>query len=259
MIDPRAVIYDGAQIAEGVEIGPFSVIGSEVVIGEGCKISSHVVINGKTTLGKNNRIYQFASVGEEPIDRTFHGEPSQTIIGDDNIIREGATIHGGTAKDRCITEIGSRNLIMNYVHIGHDCILGNNVTLVNYCGLAGHAKIDDFATIGVSCGIHQFARIGSYVFIAHGTMVAQDVPPYLMVTGGVKATPCGVNVEGLKRAGFSKEQITNVRTAYKLLYRQGLRLVEAIEKIKALRDEKDAKELDPFIDVLSNTHRGVIR
>lgn len=259
MIDPRAVIYDGAQIAEGVEIGPFSVIGSEVVIGEGCKISSHVVINGKTTLGKNNRIYQFASVGEEPIDRTFHGEFSQTIIGDDNIIREGVTIHGGTAKDRGITEIGSRNLIMNYVHIGHDCILGNNITLVNYCGLAGHVIINDFATIGISCGVHQFVRVGSYVFVAHGTMVLKDVPPYLMVTGGIKATPCGVNIEGLKRTGFTKEQLSNVQAAYKILYRQGLRLVEAIEKIKELRDEKDAKVLDLFIEVLSNSHRGVIR
>ncbi len=259
MIDPRAVIYEGAQIADNVEIGPFSVIGSEVIIGEGCRISPHVVINGKTTLGKNNRIYQFASVGEEPIDRTFHGEPSQTIIGDDNIIREGVTIHGGTSKERCITEIGSRNLIMNYVHIGHDCVIGNNVTLVNYSGLAGHVRVDDFATIGVSCGVHQFSRIGAYAFIAHSAMVLQDVPPYLMVTGGSKASPCGVNVEGLKRAKFTKEQISNIRKVYKVLYRQGLRLSEALEVITKFRNENSAEELTPFITALENTHRGIIR
>ena len=260
MIDSRAVIHEGAKIADNVEIGPYSIIGPEVDLASGCIIKSHVVISGKTTIGQNTKIFPFSSIGEEPIDRKYYGEDSQTIIGKNNIIREGVTIHAGTHKQEGNrTVVGDNNLIMNYVHIGHDCRVGNNITLVNYSALAGHVQVDDYATIGVSCGVHQFSRIGKHVFVAHGTMVNQDVPPYLMVTGGTKATPCGINIEGLKRANFSKEEITTIRLAYKIHYRQGNRLVAAIEKIKELALTQNSNILNDYVDILENTQRGVIR
>ena len=257
MIHPSAVIDQSARIAEDVTIGPYSIIGENVEIGAGCDISSHVVIGRNTIIGKHNRIFQFSSVGEEPIDRSFRGEFSQLILGDHNIIREGATLHGGTAKEDGITRVGSHNLIMNYVHIGHDCVVGNHVTLVNNAGLAGHVHVDDFATIGVSCGIHQFCHVGAYAFLSHMSLITQDVPPYLMVASSPSTSPCGINVEGLKRAGFSAESIRGLREAYKIIYRQGLRLVEAVEKLKTL--EAALPEVRPFIDLLENSKRGIIR
>ncbi|MFT6834223.1 MAG: UDP-N-acetylglucosamine acyltransferase [Francisellaceae bacterium] len=257
MIDPRAVIGDGAVIGDDVSIGAFSVISSQAKIGSGTKIGPHVIIDGKITIGENNKIFQYASVGAEPIDRSFHDEDSQTIIGDNNVIREFATIHSGTAKDRGITEIGNNNFIMNYVHIGHDCRVGSNINIVNYAGLAGHVVVDDYVTIGVYCGIHQFAHIGAHSFIAHSTLIGRDVPPYIIITGGLKATPLCVNAEGLKRCGFSAKSISNIRLAYKLLYRNGLKLSDAIEEIKSLPEEKN--ELDVFIKFLENSERGIIR
>ncbi|WP_440994465.1 acyl-ACP--UDP-N-acetylglucosamine O-acyltransferase [Cysteiniphilum litorale] len=257
MIDKRAVIHETAEIADNVTIGPYAIIGENTKIGEGCNISAHAVIGKNAIIGKNNRIFQFASVGEEPIDRTFHGEFSQLILGDNNIIRECVTIHGGTAKEDGITRVGNNNLIMNYVHIGHDCRVGNNVTLVNNAALAGHVHVDDFATIGINSGIHQFCRIGSYAFIAHMALITQDVPPYLMVTASPTTSPCGINVEGLKRAGFSSQDIRQIREAYKVIYRQGLRLVEAIEKLKVMQQETPA--IERFVTLLESSKRGIIR
>lgn len=257
MIDPRAVIHETAEITDNVSVGPYTIIGENVKIDEGCNISAHVVIGKNAIIGKNNRIFQFASVGEEPIDRTFHGEFSQLILGDNNIIREGATIHGGTAKEDGITSIGKNNLIMNYVHIGHDCQVGNHVTLVNNSALAGHVRVDDFATIGISSGIHQFCRVGAYAFIAHMALITQDVPPYLMVTASPATSPCGINVEGLKRAGFLAKDIRGLREAYKVIYRQGLRLVDAIEKLKSMQQATPA--IERFITLLESTKRGIIR
>ena len=256
MIDPRAVIHKSAEIADDVTIGPYAIIGENVKIDQGCQLSPHAVIGKNAILGKNNRIFQFASVGEEPIDHTFHNEFSQLILGDNNIIRECATIHGGTAKEEGITYIGNNNLIMNYVHIGHDCKVGNHVTLINHSALAGHVHIDDFATVGVSCGVHQFCRIGAYAFIQHMALITQDVPPYLMVSSS-PTSPCGLNVEGLKRAGFSTDTIRGLREAYKLIYRQGLRLVDAIEKLKQMQET--LPDVGLFIDILTNTKRGIIR
>ncbi|MFZ9034986.1 MAG: acyl-ACP--UDP-N-acetylglucosamine O-acyltransferase [Francisellaceae bacterium] len=256
MIHKTAIIHPTAEIAEGVSIGPYSIVGEGVSIGEGSVLLPHVVIGKGAQIGRNNRIFQFASVGEEPIDRTFHGEFSQLILGDNNIIREGATIHAGTAKEEGITRVGSRNLIMNYVHIGHDCQIGNNVTLVNNAALAGHVRVDDFATIGVGCGVHQFCHIGSYAFISHAALVTQDVPPYLMVAAQ-PTTPKGVNAEGLKRAGFSPEAIKGIKDAYKIIYRQGLRMVEAIEKLKQL--QKNVPEVERFVIALESSKRGIIR
>ncbi|WP_119343137.1 acyl-ACP--UDP-N-acetylglucosamine O-acyltransferase [Facilibium subflavum] len=257
MIDPSAIIHESAKIADDVIIGPYTIVGENAQIGAGCHLSSHVVIGKNAIIGKNNRIFQFASVGEEPIDRTFHGEFSQLILGDNNIIRECATIHGGTAKEDGITRVGNNNLIMNYVHIGHDCHIGNHVTLVNSAGLAGHVHVDDHATIGVSCGVHQFCHIGSYAFISHMALITQDVPPYLMVASSPKTSPCGINVEGLKRAGFSSSTIRSLREAYKIIYRQGLRLVEAIEKLKEL--EKTVPEVSGFVTLIEQSQRGIIR
>lgn len=257
MINPRAIIHRTAEIAKDVIIGPYTVIGKNVKIKTGCKISNNVVIGDNAIIGKNNRIFQFSSVGEEPIDRSFHGEFSQLTLGNNNIIREFATIHSGTAKENGITKIGNNNLIMNYVHIGHDCKIENHVTLVNSAGLAGHVKIDDHATIGVYCGIHQFCYVGSYSFIAHRASISKDVPPYLMVVSSPVTSPCGINVEGLKRAGFSTKKIKNLRKAYKIIYRQGLRLIEAIEKLKTM--QKETPEIKKFISLLENSKRGIIR
>ena len=257
MIDPRAVIGEGAEIADDVSIGAYAVISAKAKIGSGCVIGPHSVIDGDTTIGKNNKIFQFAAIGAEPIDRSYEGEESKVIIGDNNVIREYATIHGGTAKEQGITKIGNHNFIMNYVHIGHDCVIGNHCHLVNYAGIAGHVHIDDYAYIGVYCGIHQFAHLGAHCFIIPTTMIGKDVPPYIMVTGGLKATPCGVNVEGLKRRNFSTQQISNIRTAYKILYRRGLRLEQSAEQIKQI--EQESNELDVFVDLLQNSHRGVVR
>ena len=256
MIDPRAVIHKSAEIADDVTIGPYAIIGENVKIDQGCQLSPHVIIGKNAIIGKNNRIFQFASVGEEPIDHSFHNEFSQLILGDNNIIRECATVHGGTAKEEGITYVGNNNLIMNYVHIGHDCKVGNHVTLINHAALSGHVHIDDFVTVGVSVGIHQFCRIGAYAFVQHMALIVQDVPPYLMVSSS-PTSPCGLNTEGLKRAGFSANTIRGLREAYKLIYRQGLRLVDAIEKLKQM--QKTLPEVGLFIDILENTKRGIIR
>ena len=257
MIDPRAVIGEGAQIDDDVSIGAYAVISSKATIGAGTVIGPHAVIDGETTIGRNNKIFQFAAVGAEPIDRSYHGERSQVVIGDNNVIREYATIHGGTAKEEGVTRLGNGNFIMNYVHIGHDCVIGNHVNLVNYAGIAGHVHIDDHAYVGVYCGVHQFSHLGAYCFITPTTLIGKDVPPYLMVMGGLKATPCGINAEGLKRAGFSSEAIANIRKAYKILYRRGLKLDEAIEQIAAMPQYHN--ELDCFVAMLRENHRGIIR
>ncbi len=256
MIHPTAIISESAQIASDVTIGPYSVIGEHVTIGSGTVIQSHVVIGKNAWIGKNNHIFQFSSIGETPIDRTFHGEFSQLIMGNNNIVREGATIHGGTAKEQGITKIGDANLFMNYIHIGHDCQLGNHITLVNNANLAGHVRVADRATIGANVGVHQFCQVGAYAFIAHLALIVQDIPAFLMVSGG-PTSPSGVNTEGMKRAGFSTETIRAVREAYKLLYRKGLRLVEAIDAIEKLQQEHP--ELQHMLSILKNTQRGIVR
>ena len=257
MIHPRAVIHESAHIAENVIVGPYTIVGENVHIGKGSHISSHVIIGKNTIIGENNRIFQFSSIGEEPIDRSFHNEFSQLVLGDGNIIRECTTIHSGTAKGDGVTRVGNNNLIMSYVHIGHDCHIGNNITIVNSAGLAGHVYVYDHATIGVSCGIHQFCRVGSYSFICHMALITQDVPPYLMVASSPTTSPCGINVEGLKRGGFSSTSIRSLREAYKIIYRKGLRLVEAIEKLRILQE--NVPEVSAFIELLESSKRGIIR
>jgi UDP-N-acetylglucosamine acyltransferase len=259
VIHNLAIVHESAKIADNAIIGPFCVVGKNVEIGEGTELKSHVTIGDNAIIGKNNRIFQYASIGDDPIDYTYkRGDFSQVIIGDNNIIRECATIHGGTSKEVGITRVGNSNLIMCYVHIGHDCKVGNNINLVNGVGLAGHVHIEDYAILSSNVGVHQFCTVGSHAFVAHAALVSKDIPPYLMVTAVVGgATPCGINSEGLKRRGFTPDQIKNIKEVYKVLYRRGLMVKESFEVIKEMA--KEDAVLKPFADLMSTSRRGILR
>ncbi|WP_246480654.1 acyl-ACP--UDP-N-acetylglucosamine O-acyltransferase [Motiliproteus sediminis] len=256
MIHPSAIIDPSAQIADNVEIGPWTLIGPDVVIGEGTQIASHVVVKGPTQIGRNNRIFQFATVGEECQDKKYAGEPTRLVIGDNNVIREGCTLHRGTIQDHSLTQIGSGNLLMAYVHVAHDCIVGDNCILANNVALAGHVKVGDFAILGGFTAVHQFCQIGAHVMCGAGTVVLQDVPAYVMANGNT-ATPHGINSEGLKRRGFGSDEIRALRQAYKLIYRKGLKLDEALAQIVAMQADCDA--LTPLVTSLQQASRGIIR
>ncbi|EGL56017.1 MAG: acyl-ACP--UDP-N-acetylglucosamine O-acyltransferase [Pseudomonadota bacterium] len=256
MIHQTAIIDPTAVIADNVKIGPFSVIGPKVEIGEGTEIASHVVINGPTKIGKNNRIFQFASIGEEPQDKKFHGEDTLLEIGDNNLIRESVTINRGTVQGGGITRLGSNNWIMAYVHIAHDCIIGNDNIFANNASLAGHVIIDDFVILGGFTLISQFNYMGSHSFSAMGSVISRNVPPYILVSGHM-AKPFGINVEGLRRRNFSDIQIKNIRQAYKVLYRSGLKLEEAELRIDGIEQESD--EISLLADFLKKQEGGIIR
>lgn len=256
MIHPTAIIDPSAVIADDVKIGPFTVIGAGVEIGPGCEISSHVVINGPTKIGKNNRIFQFASIGEEPQDKKFHGEDTLLEIGDNNLIRESVTINRGTVQGGGITRVGSNNWIMAYVHIAHDCLIGNDNIFANNASLAGHVIVDDFVILGGFTLISQFNYLGSHSFSAMGSVISRNVPPYVLVSGHM-AKPVGVNVEGLRRRQFSDSQIRTIRQAYKYLYRSGLRMEEAEQRLRNL--EQEAGEINILIDFLDKQEGGIIR
>src|SRR5882724_9800756 len=225
-----ALIDAKARLAADVEVGAYSVVGPEVSIGAGTVIGPHVVITGRTTIGARNRIFQFASVGDIPQDRKYGGEPTTLSIGDDNVIREYVSIHAGTAQDRGTTTIGNGNWLLGYTHIAHDCRVGNQTTFSNNSQLAGHVTIDDFVTLGGFTGVHQFCRVGTHAMVAAGAIVLQDVPPFVTVSG-YPAKPAGTNNEGLRRRGFAADEIAAVRRAYKILYREGLSLADAKEKL----------------------------
>lgn len=256
MIHQTAIIDPSAVIADNVKIGPFSVIGPKVEIGEGTEIASHVVINGPTKIGKNNRIFQFASIGEEPQDKKFHGEDTTLEIGDNNLIRESVTINRGTVQGGGVTRLGSNNWIMAYVHIAHDCIIGNDNIFANNASLAGHVIIDDFVILGGFTLISQFNYMGSHSFSAMGSVISRHVPPYVLVSGHM-AKPFGINVEGLRRRNFTDLQIKNIRQAYKFLYRSGLKLEEAEMRIDNIKQESD--EISLLSDFLRNQEGGIIR
>ncbi len=256
MIHSSAIIDPTARIADDVTVGPFSVIGPDVEIGSGSVIASHVVIKGSTTIGKGNQIFQFASVGEDPQDKKYQGEKTRLEIGDNNVIREGCTLNRGTAQDLGVTTIGSGNLIMAYVHVAHDCVIGDNVILANNVALAGHVTIQDYAILGGYTLVHQFCVIGPYAFTAMGSVLPKDVPPYVLVSGHM-AKPFGMNTEGLKRGGFSTEIIRELRRAYKLLYKSGLTIAQASEKIRALNP--DAAEIALLADFIDSSERGIAR
>ncbi len=255
-IHPTAVIDPTVKLGENVEIGPYSIIGAGVEIGAGSVIGPHVVINGPTRIGIENRIFQFASIGEVPQDKKFHGEKSILEIGDRNHIREFVTINRGTADGGGITRIGNDNWLMAYIHVAHDCIVGNNVIFSNGASLAGHVTVDDHAILGGFTLVHQFCHIGSHAFCGMGSAVSKDVPPYVIVNGN-PSHPHGLNLEGLKRRGFSKETLKQLRDAYKLVYRSGLTLEEALPKLGSLASA--CAEVAYFTDFIKSATRGIIR
>lgn len=254
MIDERAVIHPSAKLGANVSIGAFSVIGAKVEIGDDTWVGPHVVINGPTKIGRQNKIFQFASVGECPQDKKYAGEDTRLVIGDRNVIREGVTISRGTAQDQGLTQIGDDNLFMAYVHIAHDCIIKNHCIFANSTAIAGHVKIDDYVIVSGLCGVHQFVQLGAHCFISHASMLSKDVPPYVMISEGAVF---GLNVEGLRRRGYSADTITQLRRAYKIIYRQGLRVVEAIKKLEEMLPE--CAEIGLFIDFLKRSERGIVR
>jgi UDP-N-acetylglucosamine acyltransferase len=256
VIDARAAVDPKAQLAEDVTVGPFAVIGRDVVIGAGTTIGPHVVINGPCVIGRDNRIYQFASIGEDPQDKKYAGEPTRLEIGDRNRIREFATIHRGTIQDESLTRIGSDNLLMAYTHVAHDCRLGDNVIMANAASLGGHVQIDDWAILGGFTIVHQFCRIGRHAFAGMGSAISKDVPPYVMVSGH-PAKPHGLNSEGLRRRGFDAERIARIKRGYRMLYSQGLALSAAREALEeAGRTDEDIRVVADF---LAASERSIVR
>ncbi len=256
MIHPSAIVDPTAELHESVSVGPFSVIGPNVTIAEGTSIASHVVINGHTKIGKNNQFYQFASIGEANQDKKYADEPTETIIGDNNVFRECCTVHRGTTQDAGITRIGSDNLVMCYTHIAHDCQVGNKVILANNCTLAGHVHVGDWVILGGFAMVHQFVHIGAHAFSAINSVILKDIPPYVMVEGR-PAVPRTINSEGLKRRGFSSEAILAIKRAFKSLYRKNLSLQRAVEEIDAAANE--TTELTIISDFIKQSSRGIIR
>ncbi len=255
-IHPTAHVDSGAELDSDVEVGAFSIIGPHVAIGSGTVVGPHAVLTGRTTLGARNRIFQFTSVGEIPQDRKYAGEPTTTVIGDDNVIREYVSIHAGTALDRGSTTIGNGNLLLAYVHVAHDCVIGDNTVFSNNAQLAGHVSVGDWVVFGGFTGVHQFVRIGAHAMIAGGSVVLKDVPPFVTVQG-YPAVPHGTNNEGLRRRGFTADDILAVRRAYKTLYREGLALDDA--KAALASAASGAPVLRPLVEFLAASGRGIVR
>jgi len=256
MIDSRAVIDPQAQIAADVHIGPFSVIGPDVSIGPGTWIGPHVVINGPTRIGAGNKIFQFASIGDAPQDKKYKGEPTRLEIGDRNVFRECVTVNRGTTHGLGVTRIGNYNLLMAYSHVAHDCQLGNQIVLENCATLGGHVELGDWVIMGGLSAVHQFTKVGAHCFLAHNAAVTRDVPPYVMAVGR-PAVPHSVNSEGLKRRGFTEAQIRNIRRAYRVLYRSGLKLQEALEQLETAAATQE--EIRPFVDFIKRSSRSLVR
>lgn len=256
MIHPTAIIHPEARLADDVTVGPYAIIGEKVTIGAGTTVGPHAVIDGYTEIGSNNRIFQFASVGAIPQDLKFHGEESWLRLGDRNTVREFVTLHRGTADGGGVTTIGSDNLFMAYAHVAHDCIVGNHVILANAATLAGHVQVDDHAILGGLSAVHQFTRIGTHAMISGGAMVNQDITPYTIAQGD-RAQPVGINLVGLKRRGFGEETIRSIKNAYKLIFRSGLRMEEALEQLGA--EAPGNEPLQAFVDFIRNSQRGIAR
>lgn len=254
-IHPSAVVSEGAVVPDSCEVGPFSTIGPDVVLGEDCRLISHVVLDGRTRFGARNVIYPFTSIGIAPQDLKYGGEPTETEIGDDNTIRECVTVSRGTAKGGGITRVGSKNLLMAYVHIGHDCIVGSGCILANAATLAGHVTIEDFATVGAFSPVHQFCTVGKYAFIGGGTIVTQDVLPFSKTSVRRENKAFGVNSIGLERRGFSVDRIKALQRAFRLLLVSKLNTTQALEKIRELEGD-DVALLVKFIE---RSERGVIK
>jgi UDP-N-acetylglucosamine acyltransferase len=256
VIDPRAVISPQAELAADVAVGPFSVIGADVVIGAGTWIGPHAVINGPTRIGADNKVYQFASLGDAPQDKKYKGEPTRLEIGDRNVFRECVTVNRGTTHDAGVTRIGSDNLFMAYAHVAHDCQLGDKIVMSNVATLGGHVEIGDWVILGGLSAVHQFTKVGAHCFIANNAAVTRDVPPYVMAVGQ-PAVPHSVNSEGLKRRGFDAAQIQNIRRAYRVLYRSGLKLKEAMAELE--RTAEAQSEIRPFVEFIKRSERSIVR
>jgi UDP-N-acetylglucosamine acyltransferase len=256
VIDKHAIIDPSAIIAENVHIGPWTIIGANVEIGEGTWIGPHAVIQGPTKIGKDNKIYQFASIGEAPQDKRYKGEPTRLEIGDRNIFRECCTIHRATTNGRGVTLIGSDNLFMAYTHVAHDCIVGNHVIFSNNASIAGHVTVGDYACLGGLVGIHQFCSIGAHSFAAGGAIIFKDVPPFVTVSG-YPAEAHGLNTVGLERRGYSPETISALKRTYKIIFRQSFTLQEAISELKTMAQEMP--EVKMLSDFLSQSTRGIVR
>lgn len=255
-IHQTAIVDAGAEIDPGVTIGPYAVIGPHVCIGAGTRVGAHCVIEGRTTIGRDNRIFQFASLGAVPQDKKYAGEDTRLVIGDRNTIREFCSFNVGTSQDAGVTRIGNDNWVMAYVHVAHDCQVGNHTIFANNATLAGHVHVGDWAILGGFTGVHQFVRVGAHSFCGVGTVLLQDLPPFVTVSGN-PAQPHGINSEGLKRRGYSSEGIMAIKRAYRALYRSGLKLDEARERIAAMAAEHP--EVEPFATFISTSGRGIVR
>ena len=255
-IHPTALVSPQAVLAEDVEVGAYAVIGEGVEIGARTRIGPHAVIQGPTRMGSDNVVFQFASVGSAPQDKKYRGEPTLLEIGDRNVIRECATLNRGTAKDEGVTRIGSDNLFMAYAHVAHDCLVGNQCVLANNGTLGGHVQLGDWVIMGGLSAIHQFCKVGAHAFIANNAAVTRDVPPYVMAVGQ-PASAHSVNAEGLKRRGFTTEQIRNIRNAFRVLYRSGLKLVDATKELEGLA--KEQPEIQPIVEFLRLSTRSILR
>ncbi len=257
MIHPTAVIDPGAKLDPTVSVGPYAVIGGHVTIGAGTSVGPHAVIEGRTEIGRENQIFQFASIGAIPQDLKYHGEESTLKIGDRNKIREFVTIHLGTEDGGGITTVGNDNLFMAYSHVAHDCLVKNHVILANAATLAGHVEVDDFVILGGLSAVHQFARIGCHVMASGGSMIAQDVAPYSIVQGD-RAKTVGLNLTGLKRRGYSAEALANIKQMYKLVFRSNLKLEDAVKQI-AEDFDTDKLEVATYLEFLKKSERGLAR
>ena len=256
MIDSRAVISPQAQIAADVQIGPFTVIGADVIIGPRTWIGPHAVINGHTRIGSDNKIFQFASLGDAPQDKKYNGEPTRLEIGDRNVFRESVTVNRGTVHDKGVTHIGNDNLLMAYSHVAHDCHLGDQIVMANCATLGGHVEVGDWVTMGGLSAVHQHTKVGAHCFIAHNAAVTRDVPPYVMAVGR-PAVPHSVNSVGLQRRGFTPEQVLNIRRAYRVLYRTGLKLKAALEALELAAATQP--EIVPFVEFIKRSSRSIVR
>ncbi|MFT5605624.1 MAG: UDP-N-acetylglucosamine acyltransferase [Paracoccaceae bacterium] len=256
MIDPRAIIDPSAKIGENVDIGPWTIVGPNVEIGDDCVIASHVVLKGPMRMGRCNKIYQFSTVGDDTPDLKYQGEYTTLIIGDNNVIREGVIIHRGTVQDRAETTIGDHNLFMAYSHVGHDSVVGNHCVLVNNSALAGHVIMGDWAILAGYALVHQYCKLGAHSFMGMGAAVGKDIPAYVTVTGNPGEAK-GVNVEGLKRRGFSSDAIADIRRAYKILYRQGLTVDAALEAMAEIA--VTTPEVQVLIESVRQSERGIVR
>ena len=256
IVHPTAIIDPKATLDSSVEVGAYSIIGPNVSIGARTKIGPHVVIDGHTTIGSDNRFFQFSSIGAAPQDKKYNGEPTRLEIGDRNVFRESVTVNRGTTHDKGVTRIGNDNLLMAYSHVAHDCQLGDQIVMANCATLGGHVEVGDWVTLGGLSAVHQYTKVGAYCFIAHNAAVTRDVPPYVMAVGR-PAVPHSVNSVGLQRRGFTTEQIRNIRRAYRLLYRSGLKLMTALGELE--KAAVTQTEIRPFVEFIKRSERSIVR